>query len=400
MKKFFLIVLLILACAAAFCQQTDTIKFYTTWDDDMLYIAVAAQGPDIRAVHKDFNKPVDGDDGVSVFLNLSEDRSGAAYTDKTALISVSCAGGFEFRRGNGTELVREDIFSHRYAVDVQGNLNDTGNIDSGYSIELALPWALMGGSNMSYKAVGIDFRITVCGKDYYLTDSDSFAKPDKCWDLLLSKFSAVTTKGAHKIVSNHYMAEPRINGEIKENEWYSRTAYVIEVPVDGGDPYTLVFSDQPVKAMLFDPAKGDKGFLDDPVRVGYIRQAASALAAEGADVLVIPAGNPYLHQIFEALKTGLEEGAATTPVSPSLSGSADPQKDLFAFYSLLPEQLRRTAVDSNGDPGLPVYTDSPDEGLEKAFFEKFGRRLLFRDQAALAEEALTERPKKAYSYVI
>ena len=34
--------------------------------------------------------------------------------------------------------------------------------------------------------------------------------------------SSIAHVPAHKIVSNHYMAEPRINGEIKENEWYSR----------------------------------------------------------------------------------------------------------------------------------------------------------------------------------
>ena len=264
MRKIIIIFCLVLAAAAACCQQTDTIRFYTTWDDRMLYVAVSAQGPDLQATHKEFNSPVEGDDGLEMFLNLSDDRTSPVYSDKTAYIAVSAAGGFEFRRGNGAALEQQKLFSHRYGVDVQGSLNDPGNIDSGYSIELAIPWSELGGSNMSYKSIGIDFKITVCGKSYYLTDAESFMKPDKCWDLLLAKFSTLNTKGSRKIVSNHYMAEPRINGELKENEWYSRTAWVMEVPIDGDDPYSLIFADQPLKTALFDPVEGTRGILDDP----------------------------------------------------------------------------------------------------------------------------------------
>ncbi|MBQ9359141.1 MAG: hypothetical protein IJT95_06320 [Abditibacteriota bacterium] len=400
MKKIILIVIMLLSCAAAYCRQSDNIMFYSTWDDRMLYFAVSAQGPDIRATHKEFNSPIDGDDGVEIFLNLSEDRSASVYSDKTAYIAVSAAGGFEFRRGNGSELVRENLFTHRYGVDVQGNLNDTANIDSGYSVELALPWSVLGGENMSYKALGIDFRITVCGKSYYLTGPDTFTKPDKCIDLLLSKFATITSKGAGKIICNHYMAEPRINGELKDGEWYSRTAWTFEVPVDGSDPYELVFTNQPVKTAVFDPQKGTGGFFDDPVRVGYLRQSIRSLAEGGADVLAIPADNPYLFHIFEALKANFTEGSALMAVSPSLIGAADARRSLFDFYAKLPEQLRRTVLDSEGRPGFPVYTDSPDESLREEFRNIFARELIFRSPEELEAETRTEKPKKAYSYLI
>ncbi|MBR4748321.1 MAG: hypothetical protein IK083_01940 [Abditibacteriota bacterium] len=401
MRKIFIIMCMLCVAAVAYCQQTDTIKFYTTWDDLMLYVAVSAQGPDLRAVHKEFNSPTEGDDGLELFLNLSDDRTSAAYTDKTAYISVSAAGGFEFRRGNGTALEQEKLFSHRYGVDVQGNLNDPGNIDSGYSIELAIPWSELGGSNMSYKSIGIDFRITVCGKSYCLSGPDTFMQPDKCWDLLLSKFSTLSTKGTRKIVSNHYMAEPRINGELKENEWYSRTAYVIEVPVEGDDPYALIFADQPLRSAVFDPREGTRGILDDPRRAGWLKESIAGLVKnEGADALVIPADNPFICQIAEALKACLAEGTAAATASPSLFGCDDPEGALLAFYSAIPEQLRRTALDSEGHIGYPVYTDEPDEELAGRFAELFGRRPVFRSGADLKAESAAERPKKAYSYII
>lgn len=143
------------------------------WDDDHLYVAFWVEEPDVRARFTERDSPVYFENDIEVFM-AGEDcyyefqinalgtiyevfyiwqdaytRGSRFHTPEFDLLSrpVDVLGGFqdELRHGKHPRGQRWafrdwDFPGLRAAVQVQGTLNNSSDVDQGWTVELAFPW--------------------------------------------------------------------------------------------------------------------------------------------------------------------------------------------------------------------------------------------------------------------
>jgi len=112
------------------------------WDDDNLYVAFLCEDTDVSGTFFKDDEKLYTSNVVEIFLNPSGD--GSRYDEievapTNALFDASFSGGPR----KGMDL---SWSSHaRHAVHVDGTLNDPRDVDRGWTVELAIPFASLTG---------------------------------------------------------------------------------------------------------------------------------------------------------------------------------------------------------------------------------------------------------------
>ena len=112
------------------------------WDDDNLYVAFLSEDADVSGAFFKDDEKLYTSNVVEIFLNPSGD--GSRYDEievapTNALFDASFSGGPR----KGMDL---SWSSHaRHAVHVDGTLNDPRDVDRGWTVELAIPFAWLTG---------------------------------------------------------------------------------------------------------------------------------------------------------------------------------------------------------------------------------------------------------------
>jgi hypothetical protein len=117
-------------------KQKTTAKLL--WDDDYLYVGYECEDSDIVAVYTERDDPTYRDDAVEIFINPMPSQNtiyfGLEMNARAVLYDyLMYNASYAFKRFNlqGVKLVS----------DIRGTLNARGNKDSGWSLEVAIPWA-------------------------------------------------------------------------------------------------------------------------------------------------------------------------------------------------------------------------------------------------------------------
>ena len=233
----------------------DQVNCYTTWDDSYLYLSFKVDCPDVQGKHSKPNADVTGDDSVTVFLETDNQHS-AKVTPSCFTVSVSAAGGCDFKTGTdkGT-LASTPVWSLKYGPGVQGTLNNSDDIDMGYSIEMAIPWDIvkakppklgdMMGFNVIIHRHGEKPGDFVSLSPRVKTEADAL-NPVNWVNMVFATYSyGAATISIEKIVSAGYvMRPPLINGAISEKEWQKNTSFSIDIPAPAGFVYEAKFPTQ------------------------------------------------------------------------------------------------------------------------------------------------------------
>ena len=110
------------------------------WDDDYLYIAAELEEPDVRATLTEHDSVIFHDNDFEVFLNPSGDGRNYFEFEINALNT-----GWDlflakpYREGGKADNSWE-IPGLRTAVAIDGTLNQPGDRDRGWTVEMAFPW--------------------------------------------------------------------------------------------------------------------------------------------------------------------------------------------------------------------------------------------------------------------
>jgi len=112
------------------------------WDDDTLYVAFLAEDRNVSGVFFKDDEKLYTSNVVEIFLNPSGD--GSRYDEievapTNALFDASFSGGPR----QGMDLSWS--CGARHAVHVDGTLNDPSDVDRGWTVELAIPFANLTG---------------------------------------------------------------------------------------------------------------------------------------------------------------------------------------------------------------------------------------------------------------
>lgn len=106
------------------------------WDDDFLYVGYDCEDSDIVAHYMVHDDPTYKDDAVEIFINPDPAQDwyyGLEMNARAVLYDYFYA----FPR---LLLKRVDFTGVQLATEIRGTLNQTGDRDQGWSLEVAIPW--------------------------------------------------------------------------------------------------------------------------------------------------------------------------------------------------------------------------------------------------------------------
>lgn len=391
------IVLLALLASLPACAspRIDRARIYTSWDSNYFYAAFDVSDSDIQGSSKAPNKPVGNDDGVALYFQTDRERP-SAPTEKSFRMTVSAAGGSEFAVGSDGTWVTRPITTFKYAVQRQGSLGDDQDDDTGYQIEVAVPWHELGLSVDVGTALHFNAVVLLSGEHTGFVSIAPDAKsagtlddPSLWTELWLrGPVQPLLARGEGRVLTNRAMARPPVvDGRISDVEYAQKNVLELELPPISAA--RRVFRDIPVEHLIFgtyytDFALPEGGSLsttfihkpmggfgpwNDPSSVEWHRgQIRDALRA-GIDVLLpmVRKGQPWPDTAVERLVIALQQAARDGDDAPRLApilgsdfGGApdDMWLAVRGFLDQVPPEVRaqvRLPESRGGTTSVPVF---------------------------------------------
>ncbi len=113
------------------------------WDENYFYIGAQLEEPNLWATLQQRDTVIYQDNDFEVFLDPDGDSHLYYELEINALNTVWDLLLIKPYRDGGPAINSWDISGLKSAVHLNGSLNETSNIDSGWTIELAIPWAVL-----------------------------------------------------------------------------------------------------------------------------------------------------------------------------------------------------------------------------------------------------------------
>ncbi|MFC1526837.1 carbohydrate-binding family 9-like protein [Candidatus Latescibacterota bacterium] len=116
------------------------------WDDGHFYFAFSCQDPDIWAIFDQEDDQMWSEEVVEVFIDPDGDARNYLELEVNPLNAWVDLRIREVRPGGLASSKDWDIQGLKTAVQVYGTVNDTSDVDLGWTCEIAIPWAAMADS--------------------------------------------------------------------------------------------------------------------------------------------------------------------------------------------------------------------------------------------------------------
>lgn len=121
------------------------------WDDEYLYVAFQSEDPNVAGKFFHDDEPLYTSNVVEIFVNPSGD--GARY-DEIEVAPTNALFDASFSGGPRQNMNLAWSSRARHAVHVDGTLNDAHDVDRGWTVELAIPFAALTGMDKPKPARG------------------------------------------------------------------------------------------------------------------------------------------------------------------------------------------------------------------------------------------------------
>ena len=113
------------------------------WDDDYFYVGAELEEPDLWATLTARDSVIYQDHDFEIFIDPDGDTHEYYELEINALGTVWDLFLVRPYRDGGPALHAWDIAGLKTAVSIDGTLNRPGDLDRGWSVEIALPWAVL-----------------------------------------------------------------------------------------------------------------------------------------------------------------------------------------------------------------------------------------------------------------
>lgn len=113
------------------------------WDSTHFYVAAQLDEPDVWATLTERESIIFQDNNFEVFIDPDGDTHNYYELEVNALGTLWDLMLLKPYRDGGPALDGWDIRGIRVGIDVQGTLNDPSDTDTGWTVEVALPWAIL-----------------------------------------------------------------------------------------------------------------------------------------------------------------------------------------------------------------------------------------------------------------
>lgn len=247
------------ATARAQARRLSRVQCYTAFDSDYFYVGATVQKPNLAGTQKDYFSDPLKDDSIAVFLQTEDQPAGPARSPKSVSMAVSAAGGVQLYRGAGAKplanfndfLLNADKrpVPFKAAAQVRGQLNQEGGDNTGYSVEMAIPWVELGGP----PTVGQKMRFNVVaysaapGTAPLLSlapgvKTAADVQNPSLWDEIVFVDAPVRTVASApkaKVSARLFSVKPLIDGVLAEGEWITLTGFGFAETATGAEPAAI-----------------------------------------------------------------------------------------------------------------------------------------------------------------
>jgi hypothetical protein len=110
------------------------------WDNKFLYIAAELQEPHVWASLTNRDDIVYRDNDFEVFIDPDGDSKMYVEVEINAFGTILDLFMVKPYNSGGRAMLDWDFKGMKTGVAIQGSLNDPGDVDQGWSVEMALPW--------------------------------------------------------------------------------------------------------------------------------------------------------------------------------------------------------------------------------------------------------------------
>jgi hypothetical protein len=158
----------------------------TLWDDNNLYIAYGVKDNNLQATHRIQDGQGLASDDIVEFLIGPRDSKDPCWGPNDIIYHINLLGQKKDSRGSaGCKDNPAWNGRARYAIQLYGTLNDTTDIDRGYSVEVAIPWSEIHRSPHAGLHIGIDFAGGDNGVSFDWAGAWPFRSPNVFGTLIL-----------------------------------------------------------------------------------------------------------------------------------------------------------------------------------------------------------------------
>lgn len=230
----------------------DRVNCFTTWDSSYLYLAFKVDSPDVESTHSKPNADITGDDSVEFFME-NDNKHSEKITPACFSMAVSASGGSLYRMGNDQGILASTpVYTFKYGATVQGTINNSDDIDIGYTIEVAIPWDLLKrdgpeiGDMMSFNIIvrrhGAKPNDFVSLSPRVKNEEDALDPAKWANIVFTAQTFGVATTSLEKIISAKYVVRsPLIDGNVSAKEWNRNTSFALDLPMPAGVIYEAKF---------------------------------------------------------------------------------------------------------------------------------------------------------------
>jgi len=281
---------------------------YTSWDDYYFYAAFRVRDANVLGTNTLTTSQPQQDDDVEVFFETNGARA-KVRTPQTFQMAVSAAQGAYFSVGDGTKIPKgKAVYSYKYAATVNGTLNKPTDTDTGFDVEIAIPWTELGRTKPPKPGEVWGFNVISRDKEslskpadtlYSLSDGvkskGDVQNPSKWSRIVFAGGGASTPSSSDKIVCAKVVGQfPRVNGTIVSGDWpavtrasFGAEAIPASAPTVAEEPNTTEspFDNPPplgIEAPAGKPqttAAVETGTIDLPNGHGFIKVVPGGIAA-------------------------------------------------------------------------------------------------------------------------
>jgi hypothetical protein len=242
--------------SGAQARRASRVQCYTAFDSDYFYLAATVQKPNLAGTQKDtFSDPL-RDDAIAVFLQTQDQPAGTTRSPKSVSMAVSVAGGVQLYRGAEARplskftdfLVNAEMrpVPFKAAAQARGQLNQEGGDNTGYSVEMAIPWIELGGpptvgQRMRFNVVAYSAAPPTAPILSLATGVKTAAdvQNPSLWDEIVFVDAPVKTVAsaprAH-VSARLFSVKPLIDGILAEGEWNTLTGFAFAETATGAEP--------------------------------------------------------------------------------------------------------------------------------------------------------------------
>ncbi len=110
------------------------------WDDEYFYVAAEMEEPQLWATYRERDSVIYHENDFEVFIDPDGDNHEYYELEINALGTEWDLFLVKPYRDGGPALHGWDIAGLKTAVDLQGTINDSSDIDEGWTVEIAFPW--------------------------------------------------------------------------------------------------------------------------------------------------------------------------------------------------------------------------------------------------------------------